>query len=443
VDRPGFRDAERVDRFGEARRKQLDQVMTDIEKFVESPDDATLAKFASAIAHIGTTAPTTPAKSSTSAACKAPGIPRKASASFDSDFDEELAELVNGSARGPTNRENLAAFPAFLVKGKTCCAKGDRSLHSSRWLGTAIVSFALVTLVSSGFAQEPSSLSTPSAASQDAIPQPDQPPQLVDIACADPQGPQQNPQPPQPRNPSSAQSSPDSKKEPAPQSAPATPAQQCTTHPSGQGTEPGADQETPQPGQQPKRILGVMPNFRAVSAGAIPPPPTPKHNLWIATQNSFDYSSFIFVGITSLLAEGTDAHKDLGKGIGGFGRYYWRGFLDKTDGNYLVIFALPSILHQDERYYAKGKGPFWKRGIYAASRILITPSFHGHDTFNASELVGRAMAQAISISYYPSGDHTLGALSQKYAYALGRDALTNVFREFWPDIAVHVLHRHP
>jgi uncharacterized damage-inducible protein DinB len=34
--------------------KQLDQVMTDIEKFVEAADDASVAKFASAIAHIGT-----------------------------------------------------------------------------------------------------------------------------------------------------------------------------------------------------------------------------------------------------------------------------------------------------------------------------------------------------------------------------------------------------
>lgn len=34
--------------------KQLDQVMTDIENFVESADDATLSKFASRIAHIGT-----------------------------------------------------------------------------------------------------------------------------------------------------------------------------------------------------------------------------------------------------------------------------------------------------------------------------------------------------------------------------------------------------
>ena len=45
--------------------------------------------------------------------------------------------------------------------------------------------------------------------------------------------------------------------------------------------------------------------------------------------------------------------------------------------------------------------------------------------------------------YYPSQDRTAGALAAKYGYAMGRDALTNVFREFWPDIATHVLHRHP
>jgi len=195
--------------------------------------------------------------------------------------------------------------------------------------------------------------------------------------------------------------------------------------------------------QQPKRILGIMPNYRAVSAGAIPPPPTPKEAFKIATQNSFDYSSFIFVGITSALAEGTNAHPQLGKGMAGFGRYYWRGLVDKTDGNYLVIFALPTVLHEDERYYAMGEGGFWKRGIYAASRILITPDYHGHNTFNASEVFGRGIAQGISTTYYPSHDRTLGAIAVKYGWAMGRDALTNVFREFWPDIAIHVLHRHP
>jgi hypothetical protein len=212
-----------------------------------------------------------------------------------------------------------------------------------------------------------------------------------------------------------------------------------TAHPSETPANQGASTEK----QQPKRILGVMPNFRAVSAGAVPPPPTAKQSFIIATQNSFDYSSFIFVGITSLLAEGTGAHEQLGKGVGGFWQYYWRGFVDKTDGNYLVIFALPTVFHQDERYYTMGKGGIWKRGLYAASRIAVTPDYHGHNTFNISELLGRGIAQGISISYYPSKSRTGGAIATKYGYAIGRDALTNVFREFWPDIAVHVLHRHP
>lgn len=185
-----------------------------------------------------------------------------------------------------------------------------------------------------------------------------------------------------------------------------------------------------------------MPNYRAVSAGVIPPPPGPKKAFVIATQNSFDYSAFIFVGITSLLAEGDDDHPQLGKGVAGFGRYYWRGYLDKTDGNYLVVWALPSVLHEDERYFSRGTGSIWGRGIYAASRVLITPNYHGHDTFNASEIFGRGISQAISLTYYPSHDRTAGAISEKYAYAVGRDALTNVFREFWPDISVHVLHPH-
>jgi hypothetical protein len=186
-----------------------------------------------------------------------------------------------------------------------------------------------------------------------------------------------------------------------------------------------------------------MPNFRAVSAGTRPPPPTAKHAFKIATQNSFDYSSFVFVGITSAMAEWTDAHPQLGEGMKGYGRYYWRGYLDKTDGNYLVIFAMPTILHEDERYYALGQGSIWKRGTYAATRIFITPDYHGHNTVNFAELLGRAGAQAISVTYYPSKSRTASAIGEKYAYALGRDALTNVFRELWPDIAIHVLRRHP
>lgn len=208
---------------------------------------------------------------------------------------------------------------------------------------------------------------------------------------------------------------------------------------SQQQNDPAAAPHTPPP--QPKRILGLMPNYRAVSAGVKPPPATPKQAFVIATRQSFDYSAFVFVGLTSMIAEGEDAHPKLGKGLPGFWAYSWRGYVDKTDGNYWVVFILPTILHQDERYYALGHGRIVKRLGYAFSRVVITPTYSGHPTINASELLGRGIAQGIGTTYYPTTDNTAGALAEKYAYALLRDGCTNAFREVWPDIAAH-MHRH-
>jgi hypothetical protein len=223
---------------------------------------------------------------------------------------------------------------------------------------------------------------------------------------------------------------------------PEAPTPQDTPTPAaGQSTD-ASNPPKHKPPPQPKRILGIMPNYRAVSAGEIPPPPTPREAFMVATRNSFDYSAFVFVGVTSLLAEGTDAHTQLGKGVGGYWAYYWRGYLDKTDGNYWVDWAMPTVFHQDERYYAKGEGGIFKRSVYAATRVLITPNYHGKNSFNASEVLGRGISQAISLTYYPSQTRTVGGFTEKYAYAIGRDALTNVFREVWPDINQRLFHRH-
>jgi hypothetical protein len=232
--------------------------------------------------------------------------------------------------------------------------------------------------------------------------------------------------------------------EPAATNAPSNAAESASSL-AAQNVQPGSNlQQNPLlAGQQPKRILGLVTNSRTVRAGSTAPPAAAKENLMVATKDSFDYSAFVFVGITSLLAEATDTHPQLGEGVGGFGRYYWRGFADRTDGNYWMIFLLPTIFHQDERYYVLGQGGFRKRLTYSATRIFITPSYHRHKSFNASEILGRGISQAISLTYYPSQTRTAGAIAQKYAYAIGRDALTNVFREFWPDIATHVLHRRP
>lgn len=234
-------------------------------------------------------------------------------------------------------------------------------------------------------------------------------------------------------DPASAAEIPD-----APQAAGAAPAQSPPpTHdavPSGPPAPPDM--------QQPKRILGIMPNYRAVSTGATYTPPTWRESLVMATDNSFDYSSFIFTGLTSMIAEGDDAHPQLGKGIPGFWAYSWRGFIDKTDGNYLVLFVFPTMLRQDERYYTMGQGTIWHRTLYSLGSVLITPNYQGNRSFNYSELAGRGIAQAVSITYYPAGERNFEDVVSKYGYAVMRDALANSFREFWPDISAHLFHKN-
>ena len=121
--------------------------------------------------------------------------------------------------------------------------------------------------------------------------------------------------------------------------------------------------------QEPTRILGFMPNFRTVSGGAKPPAPGWKYNFSVATHQATDYSSFIFLGLTSFMAEGINEHPALGKGASGFYAYTWRGFLDKSDNTYLSAWLLASSLHEDTRFYALGAGHnYFVRELYVISR---------------------------------------------------------------------------
>ncbi len=195
--------------------------------------------------------------------------------------------------------------------------------------------------------------------------------------------------------------------------------------------------------RQPQRILGFMPNFRTVSGGAKPPPPGFKSNFKVATHQALDYSSFIFLGITSLTAEGTDAHPALGKGIGGFYAYAWRGFIDKTDNTYLSAWLLPSILHEDTRYYALGnEHRIPTRILYVISRQAVARTYGGHQTPNIAGLGGKVLTQYISRYYYPSSASTFSVLATKFGYSVMRDVAFSSIREFYPDIAAHFIRKH-
>ena len=186
-----------------------------------------------------------------------------------------------------------------------------------------------------------------------------------------------------------------------------------------------------------------MPNFRTVSAGAAVHPPGWKYNFTVATHQAFDYSTFLFLGLTSLTAEGLDSHPALGKGIGGFYAYTWRGFLDKSDGTYLSAWLLPSLLHEDTRYYPLGHGhSVPSRILYIISRQAVTRTYGGHDTPNIAGLGGKVLTQVISRTYYPSSAADFGTLATKFGYSVMRDVGFSSIREFYPDIAAHYVRKH-
>ena len=57
----------------------------------------------------------------------------------------------------------------------------------------------------------------------------------------------------------------------------------------------------------------------------------------------------------------------------------------------------------------------------------------GKWTFNTSELLGNATGAAISNAYYPD-TRTAHENAEKFLIQLGTDALSQVRKEFWPDI---------
>jgi hypothetical protein len=194
---------------------------------------------------------------------------------------------------------------------------------------------------------------------------------------------------------------------------------------------------------QPHRLLGFMPNFRTVSAGAKVHPPGWKYNFTVATHQATDYSTFIFLGLTSLFAEGTNEHPALGKGVDGFYAYTWRGFLDKTDGTYLSAWLLPSLLHEDTRYYPLGNGhSIAIRELYVISREAVARTYGGRQTPNIAGLGGKVLTQVISRTYYPAGATSFGVLAEKFGYSVMRDVMFANIREFYPDIAAHYIQKH-
>jgi hypothetical protein len=204
--------------------------------------------------------------------------------------------------------------------------------------------------------------------------------------------------------------------------------------PPAQTGDAAASQSNDTPVQQTSRILGIIPNFRAVSTTERLPAQTVRQKFITATQDSFDYSALFVPTVLAGVNLARKATPEFGTGASGFGQYWWHGALDQTSENYMVEFVVPALTHQDTRYYTLGHGGFFKRTGYALSRAVVTRTDMGNETFNVSEVGGAGLSAGLSNAYYPAAERTVGNTMSQWGLNVGIDAGTFWFKEFWPDI---------
>jgi hypothetical protein len=199
-------------------------------------------------------------------------------------------------------------------------------------------------------------------------------------------------------------------------------------------------QSSNQQSQQTSRILGVLPNFRAVSTSDHLPAQSVKEKFITASKDSFDYSSIAVPAAVAYVSYLRKSTPEFGTGGIGYGRYLWHTAVDQTQENFFVEFIVPAATHEDTRFYTLGHGSFFTRTGYALSRVVVTRSDAGNPTFNFGEVLGAGMSAGLSNAYYPSAERSFSNTGSQWGLNIAVDALAFVVKEFWPDVNQRLFH---
>src|SRR5215468_5473829 len=131
--------------------------------------------------------------------------------------------------------------------------------------------------------------------------------------------------------------------------------------------EPPKDSDA-QPEAVDKRVFGVLPNYRTAD-GSLPfSPISAKYKMTIAVKDSFDGPLYVIGGVFATIYHIENQNPSFGQGLKGYAHRYVTSFADQAIGNMLAEGVMPSLLHQDPRYFRRGSGSTKSRLGYALTR---------------------------------------------------------------------------
>jgi hypothetical protein len=195
--------------------------------------------------------------------------------------------------------------------------------------------------------------------------------------------------------------------------------------------------------EEDQRVLGVFPNFY-VSYVRNPAPFSAGQKFRLALRTSADPVSIAIPGVIAGVEQWHNGFSGYGQGAAGYAKRFGASSADSVISTMIGDAILPSVLHQDPRYFYKGAGSIHSRALYAISAVFICKGDNGHWQPNYSNLLGNLASAGISNLYYPSTDrHGAGLTIDNWLAGNAADAVATLFQEFLVKKISLGIHRQP
>ncbi len=180
--------------------------------------------------------------------------------------------------------------------------------------------------------------------------------------------------------------------------------------------------------EEQQRVLGFIPNIY-VTYERHPEPLTSKMKFDLAYKSLTSPVLWGWLGVWSGIQQAANT-PDYSQGAEGYAKRFGANAAGAVTGGLIGNAILPSLLHQDPRYYYRGDGTNRSRAFHAISAPFITPGDNGHLQPNYSTWGGSLISNAIALTYLPSSNRTAGHVFGSFGMEMGIRVFGSVAQEF-------------
>lgn len=178
-----------------------------------------------------------------------------------------------------------------------------------------------------------------------------------------------------------------------------------------------------------QRVLGFIPNFYAVYDSANTVPLTSKLKFKLAMRVARDPVSILGVAFMSGIDQAAN-RPDYQQGAKGYGQRFGANAAGAFSDIMIGGAILPSLLHQDPRYFYQGTGSTGSRVRHALLSPFICRGDNGNQQINFSSIGGSLGATALAKTYFPSTNRGNGDLMVAFGISEAERMIAAIAQEF-------------